>query len=81
MYAKSCLVTTLLITGHLGITPEETAQFIAGFFMGTVHEDKLNDILDCIDDTSAIGVALDDAFKDIMKGDLDDILMGVLEIV
>ena len=55
-------------------------DFVAGLFTGLIHKNDLPLIQACLKNTGALEAEITNALSDISKGDIPDILKGVLEM-
>ena len=72
-------VSAILATQY-NIDNKGIEEFVSGFVFGFVGKDDLPDIQKCLTDESALEQEITNAIADITKGDLNDIIKGIMEI-
>ncbi len=69
------------IAANSSIDPASIENIIAGLLKKIIQEDNLPEIQKCMTNTEQVETLLLQALEDITKGDLQDIIKGVEEIV
>ena len=69
-----------IVATRYDIDSHGVEEFVSGFVFGLIGKDDLPDIEKCLQDESALEQEITNAIADISKGDLNDIIKGVMEI-